>query len=69
MASPHVAGIAALVRAYNPDFTYADTVAALKGGGETVGSLAGITTTGKAANAMGSLSYINRPTGVTAVVE
>jgi thermitase len=69
MATPHVAGIAAMVRAYNPNYTYADTVAAIKQGGEYLGSLAGITSTSNAANAMGSLSYINRPTGVTAVVE
>jgi subtilisin family serine protease len=69
MATPHVAGIAAMVRAYNPDYTYADTVAAIKQGGEYVGALDNITSTSNAANAMGSLSYINQPTGVTAVVE
>jgi len=69
MATPYVAGMAAMVRAYNPNYSYADTVAAIKQGGEYVGALDGITSTSNAANAMGSLSYINRPTGVTAVVE
>ena len=69
MATPHVAGIAAMVRAYNPNYTYADTVAAIKQGGEYVSALDGITSTSNAANAMGSLSYINPPTGLTAVVE
>jgi hypothetical protein len=69
MASPHVAGIATMVRAYNPNYTYRDTVAALKNGGEALSLLAGKTTSGKAANAMGSLSYINPPTGVTAIVQ
>jgi len=69
MATPHVAGIAAMVRAYNLNYTYADTVAAIKQGGEYLGALAGITTTSNAANAMGALSYINPPTGVTVIVE
>ena len=69
MATPHVTGIAAMLRAYNPDYTYADTVAAIKQGGEYVSALAGITSTSNAVNAMGSLSYINPPTGLTAVVE
>jgi thermitase len=69
MATPHVAGIAAMVRAYNPAYTYADTVAAIKQGGEYLGALDGTTSTSNAANAMGALSYINTPTGVTAVVE
>jgi len=69
MATPHVAGIAAMVRAYNPNYTYADTVAAIKQGGEYAGALDGFTSTSRAANAMGSLSFINQPNGVSAVVE
>lgn len=69
MATPHVTGIAAMIRAYNPDFTYSDTVAAIKQGGEYLGALDGNTSTSNAVNAMGSLSYINPPTGVTTVVE
>ena len=66
MASPHVAGIAALVRAYNPQYTYLDTVNAILEGGEATPALTATTTTGKAANAMGSLAFISTPTGVSA---
>lgn len=66
MASPNVAGIAALVRAYNPGYGYLDTVNAILGSGEDTASLVGTTTTGKAVNAMGALSFINVPTGVSA---
>ena len=69
MASPHVAGLAALVWAYNPTYTYAHVVNAIKNGGEGVAALPGKTTSGKAANAMGSLAYINPPTGVSASVQ
>ncbi len=64
MASPHVAGLATLLRAYNPNYTYQDVVAAIKSGGEDAAALSGITTTGKAANAMGSLAHINTPDGL-----
>lgn len=69
MATPHVAGVAALIRALNPDYRYSHTVAAIKEGGEDTAALAGITTTGKSANAMGSLAYITPPQGVTAMVQ
>jgi thermitase len=69
MATPHVAGIATLVRAFNPNYTYTQTVEAIKNGGEVVAGLAGKTTTGRAANAMGAIAYITIPTGVAAVVE
>lgn len=69
MASPHVAGIATMIRAFNPSYTSAQTVEAIKNGGETVAALSGESTTGKAANAMGSLAYITQPTGVAAVVQ
>jgi thermitase len=69
MASPAVAGLAAMLRAYNPSFTYADVVAALKGGGRSVGALFGKVTTGKAADAMGSLAFIQPPTGLAYAVQ
>jgi subtilisin family serine protease len=69
MATPEVAGLAAMLRAYNPDYTYANTVNAVKNGGRATASLAGKTTTGKAIDAMSSLAYINPPTGLTAAVQ
>ena len=69
MATPEVAGLAAMLRAYNPLYTYADTVNAIKNGGRSVPALAGKTTTGKAVNAMSSLAFINSPTGLTATVQ
>jgi subtilisin family serine protease len=69
MASPHVAGIATMVRAFNPNYSYTQTVEAIKEGGEVVSSLSGITTTGKAANAMGALAHITQPTGLAANVQ
>lgn len=69
MASPEVAGVAALVWAHNPLYTYADVVNAIKKGGRSVASLSGKTATGKAVDAMGSLSYINPPTGIAVTVQ
>jgi subtilisin family serine protease len=69
MATPEVAGLAAMLRAYNSQYTYADTVNAIKNGGRSIGALAGKTTTGKAVDVMSSLAYINPPTGLTATVQ
>ncbi|MDH3562307.1 MAG: S8 family serine peptidase [Gammaproteobacteria bacterium] len=69
MASPHVAGLAALIWSYNPSYTYPDVVNSVKNGGEPIAALSGITTTGRAVNAMGSLRYINPPSGVAAVIQ
>lgn len=68
MATPEVAGVAALVWAHNPLYTYADVANAIKNGGRATASLAGKTTTGKAVDAMGALAYINPPTGIAVVV-
>ena len=68
MATPEVAGVAALVWAHNPLYNYTDVVAAIKNGGRPVSALSGKTTTGKAVDAMGSLAYINPPTGIAVVV-
>jgi subtilisin family serine protease len=69
MATPEVAGLAAMLRAYNPQYTCADTVSAIRNGGRSVPALAGKTTTGKAVDVMSSLSYINPPTGLKATVQ
>jgi subtilisin family serine protease len=67
MATPHVAGLAALIMSYNPSYTAAEVVTAIKQGGVSTSSLSGKSTTGKAASAMGSLSYIAAPSGVAVV--
>ena len=69
MATPHVAGIATMVRAFNPNYTYTQTVEAINNGGEAVTGLAGITTIGRAANAMGAVAYITEPTGLASFVQ
>jgi subtilisin family serine protease len=69
MASPEVAGLATMLRAHNPQYTYADVVNSIKQGGRAVAALAGKTTTGKAIDVMSSLAYINPPTGLTATVK
>ena len=69
MATPEAAGVAALVWAHNPQFTYADVANAIKQGGRSVTALNGLTVTGKALDAMGALSYIAPPTGVTVNVQ
>ncbi len=69
MATPEVAGLAAMLRAYNPQYTYADTVNAIKNGGRSIPALAGKTTTGKAVDVMSSLAYIKPPTGLMATVQ
>jgi subtilisin family serine protease len=68
MASPEVAGLATMLRAFNPQYTFADTVNAIRNGGRSIPALAGKTTTGKAVDAMSSLAYINPPKSVTATV-
>lgn len=68
MATPEVAGLAAMLRAYNPLYTYTDTVNAIKNGGRPTTSLTGKTSTGKAIDVMKSLAYINPPSGLTATV-
>lgn len=69
MAVPQVAGLAAMLRAFHPQYTYADTVSAIRNGGRSADALAGLTATGKAADAMPSLAYLNPPTGLTATLQ
>lgn len=68
MATPHVAGLATMLFSYNPNYTYAEVIDAIKSGGIATTALSGKSVTGKAVNAQGSLSYIAKPTGVSATV-
>jgi subtilisin family serine protease len=67
-ASPYVAGIAAMIMSYNPDYRYSDVIRAMKEGGEQTDSLSEKTVTGKAINAWESLIYIQPPSELTLVV-
>lgn len=69
MATPFVSGMAAMLFAYNPNYTAEEVVAALKNGGVTTTALSGKTTMGKAASASGSLKYISPPSSVTVSVQ
>jgi len=69
MAAPHVAGLATMLAAFNPMYTATDIITAIKAGGTRVPALVGRTTTGKAINALGSLSFINAPTGGRATLQ
>lgn len=68
MATPHTAGVAAMLLAFNPGFTYSDAIEAIKSGGRSVAALAN-TVTGRAVDAYGALRHIKAPTGVTARVQ
>jgi len=66
MAAPQASGLAAMLRAYNPQYTSADVINAISASGRPVASLAGRTTSGRAIDAMSSLAHINPPTGLAA---
>jgi len=58
LAAAHVAGLAAMLRAYEPRLTAAEVVAAIKRGGRKTPALAGKIATGAAVDAHGALSYV-----------
>jgi len=55
MATPHVAGVAALVRAADPGAPPAQVVQAIKNGAQPLASLSGFTTTGGRADALAAI--------------
>lgn len=65
-ATPIVAGIANMLFAYNPSFTYTDVRTAILTTGDAESALSGKTTTGRAADAYAALGYIPQTTGVSA---
>ncbi|PKM43519.1 MAG: peptidase S8 [Gammaproteobacteria bacterium HGW-Gammaproteobacteria-1] len=68
MATPHVAGLAAMIWSYNPAYAYDDVVSSVKSSGDAVAALYGKSSSGRAVDAYKALQYIQAPTGVTAVV-
>lgn len=68
MATPNAAGVAALIRSYNPLFTYAEVIQKLIDGGTIATSLSSNTKYGKSINANDSMKHINQVTGVSAIV-
>jgi subtilisin family serine protease len=69
MATPYAAGLAALVWANNPSFTYLDVKNAVMYGGTAVSSMSGKSVSGNVINAVSALAYINSPTGLAAKVQ
>jgi hypothetical protein len=58
MASPHVAGVAALAWGLQPTASYQRIRDAIYAGGDPIASMAGITVTGKRLNALGTLQQL-----------
>jgi subtilisin family serine protease len=69
MATPVVAGVAALVRSWQPGFTAADVIGAITGGGRYAPSLDGKTVSKRVVQAYGALRYVNPPRGLTYSVQ
>jgi subtilisin family serine protease len=64
MATPHVAGVAALAWAKNPSVSVATVKSAILNGGDSIASLSGKTATGRRLNANGALALIPEPAAV-----
>ena len=68
MASPHVAGLVALVMSYNPNYSSSDVINAVLSGGTALSSLSGKTLTGMMASGPKALGYIQKPAGISVQV-
>lgn len=69
MASPHVAGLAALVKAYNPTFTTAEIRDAILKTGTRITSLGSLFREGSVANAANALKFIPKPAAPSVAVQ
>ncbi len=66
MATPHVAGLAALIKAENPNYGPSEIYETLMNSGTTLESLSGKTTTESVINAPEALNYVPVPSGISA---
>ncbi|MCX6112418.1 MAG: S8 family serine peptidase [Proteobacteria bacterium] len=69
MATPYVTGLAAILMAYNPGYTYSNVRNAIINGGRSVSALSQKTTSGNSIDGWGAITYINAPIGITATVK
>ena len=69
MATPHVAGVAALLRSWLPDATVAELRAALLGGVDQLASLSGKVSAGGRLNAHGALRELDRAALTTRITK
>lgn len=67
MASPHVAGLAALLMAENPDYTPSNIQEVLMNTGTKLASLSGMTTTESVISAGEAINFITTPVGLGVV--
>lgn len=58
MAAPHVSGVAALLWSTMPELTWQHVQNAIYEGGDTIGAMQGVTSTGKRLNALGALEQV-----------
>ncbi len=61
MATPHVAGLAALIQSHNLNMDWPGIRNLILSGGDEISSMNGVTVTGKRVNAYGSLNCTNSP--------
>ena len=61
MATPNVAGVVALIRSQNPGWSYQQVIDHLYATGRPAASMAGVTTTGKIANAAAAVAAVEPP--------
>jgi subtilisin family serine protease len=64
VSAAHVTGLAAMLFAFNPDYTYTDVAQSIYAGARRVAALKSVTRTGCAADAEGALEYLSAPEGV-----
>jgi thermitase len=69
MAAPHVAGLAALIKSYNPNFTTSEIREAILKSGTKISSLKSYFREGSVANAADALKYLPKPAAPAVAIQ